>query len=195
MAWRALLTGFRRPAIADTPAVVRTITSWDGLLADCQDGARLRGSPIHGEEHWRAVAATGMGLTAFGADPEMCLAFGMLHDCRRADEFGDPWHGEEAAEYARNNRHLHGLLGQERAAAVLRACEVHSLPAPYGDDMRIGACLDADRLNLVRLGIRPRADLMSAIPAGPALEEAIASAEKIWRSPPPWGSLMASLRR
>jgi hypothetical protein len=51
----------------------------DAILAD----AWRRDSPIHGEEHWRAVTATGLELAGADADRAVVFLFGLLHDTRR----------------------------------------------------------------------------------------------------------------
>jgi HD superfamily phosphodiesterase len=47
-----------------------------------------RDSPLHGETHWRAVAATGQELVEAGSggDPDVVRWFGLLHDTRRENE-------------------------------------------------------------------------------------------------------------
>ena len=101
--------------------------SWQALLAEARDGSRLRHSPHHGEIHWRAVAATGLELARrdLRVDPAICVAFAVLHDCRRVREHRDPQHGPAAAGVARSSKALLALLGAERAPLVAEACFHH----------------------------------------------------------------------
>src|SRR5256885_2798952 len=55
-------------------------------------------SPVHGDHHWRCVAATGHRLLRAGepADPAVVLAFALLHDSKRRNDAHDPGHGTPA---------------------------------------------------------------------------------------------------
>ena len=59
-------------------------------------------SAIHGDEHWRCVAATGMALApAVGeVDPALVFCFGLIHDTRRLTDSVEPEHGARAAAFA-----------------------------------------------------------------------------------------------
>jgi hypothetical protein len=87
-----------------------------------------RDSAVHGEQHWWCVAATGLDLAAGvpGADRELTLLFGLLHDTRRENDSYDPEHGPRAMD-----QHTLGLRS---------------------DDPTVGVCWDADRLHLPRVG-------------------------------------------
>ena len=122
-----------------------------------------KGSPIHGERHWAAVAAAGLPLAdaTHGADPYSVLLFAIFHDSMHLSDGPDPEHGARAA----------GLLGRlrrdgvvdldgSRAETLARALERHDKGETSGDPT-VGVCWDADRLDLRRVGIRPDPDLMS----------------------------------
>lgn len=135
----------------------------EALLARCRDGAVLLGSTHHGERHWRAVARTGIEIHRAdpGCDPTVLLLFAVLHDARRFSEHRDPEHGPRAAVLA-SELLRDGVirLDDARAALLDEACRLHDT-GTVSDDPTIGACYDADRLQLQRLGITPDPALLS----------------------------------
>ncbi|WP_411839586.1 hypothetical protein [Paracoccus sp. ME4] len=137
---------------------------WQALLAEARNGSRLSGSSLHGEVHWRAVAATGLRLRAFhpSVSARLLLAFGMLHDCRREDEGWDPQHGFRAAEVALTSRAPRKLIDPEEIRILAKACLLHEKGKTDPEDLRVGLCWDSDRYNLLRLDIRPIQELLSA---------------------------------
>ncbi len=116
------------------------------------------GRTDHGVSHWRRVAANGRLLAGKtpGADVEVVLAFAALHDSQRLNEWSDPGHGPRAAAFA---SHLHalGLLGltDEQFKTLERACRIHNGIGTARTDPTVACCLDADRLDLPRVGITP----------------------------------------
>jgi uncharacterized protein len=129
----------------------------EALLDACRSGAALLESDTHGERHWRAVARAALEITREddAPDPVVLLLFAVLHDCRRELETRDPEHGPRAADVAVELRRR-GLfvITDEQFAQLDEACRLHDTGA-VSDDPTIGACYDADRLNLTRLGITP----------------------------------------
>lgn len=151
-------------------------------------------SHIHGERHWLCVGATGLELCEREplADPLVVLCFALLHDAMRVNDGGDPDHGRRAAVLARALE-ADGLLPLARfqldeledALARHADGEVTSRPTT-------GACWDADRLHLPRVGTTPRPELLSG-PIG-NLELAIARAGAVREQPPGWVELHAAVR-
>lgn len=135
----------------------------DALLASVRAGAQLVDSTDHGEGHWLAVARCALELRA--ADPacdgSVLFLFSMLHDSRRESEHSDPGHGPRAARLAQELR-AQGrfVLDDARMALLMEACELHDTGI-VSTDPTIGACYDADRLNLRRVGIEPSAEYLS----------------------------------
>lgn len=143
----------------------------DALLAPVRAGARLLHSRDHGEGHWRAVARCGLEIRSVdpACDGDVLFLFGLLHDARREREARDPQHGPHAARLAETLR-ADGLFGLDdvRMALLVEACELHDTGA-VTDDPTVGACYDADRLNLRRVGIEPDARYLSRpVSADPA---------------------------
>ena len=126
-----------------------------------------RDSHMHGEGHWHAVTATGLDLAAGepGADPELLFLFGLLHDTRRQSDGRDREHGPRAAAFA-VELHAAGVfaLEAERLELLRFALERHAF-GEVSDDPRIGACWDADRLHLPRVGFQVDPDLLSTAAA------------------------------
>jgi len=135
-------------------------------------------SPAHGEQHWQAVAWAGLGLAAQvdGCDPEVVLLFALLHDTQRFNEQRDPQHGLRAAQFALELSSEGVLdLEAERLELLVDACTRHD-KGYVAADPTTGACWDADRLNLWRVGITPNPDLLStAVARDPELIAGAAS--------------------
>lgn len=127
-------------------------------------------SRIHGELHWSAVAAAGYHLCKMTpeADRRVVLLFAMFHDSMRESDGPDPEHGARAAELAYKLQESGDLELADEQLATLEEALVYHDKGQIHLDPSIGACWDADRLNLPRVGIKPDPDLMST-EAGKAL--------------------------
>ena len=100
-----------------------------------------------------------------GCDAQLVLLFALLHDTQRFNESRDPEHGLRAARFAKELRDEGVLtLDDERLAVLVDACTRHD-KGFVSDDPTTGACWDADRLNLGRVGITPLPHLLSTTPA------------------------------
>ncbi len=111
---------------------------------------------IHGEPHWKRVHENGLRLAKLtGANSRVVEAFAFVHDsCRFSDNF-DPEHGARAGEFASElvaNGNL--LLEPSELDVLVMACRYHS-DGCTAEDITIGTCWDADRLDLGRVGLRP----------------------------------------
>ncbi|MGE0143601.1 MAG: HD domain-containing protein [Planctomycetota bacterium] len=115
---------------------------------------------VHGIAHWSRVWRHGRELArSLDVDPRILAWFAFLHDSQRVDEGTDPGHGERAADFAVRLRQ-DGILTGLSAVAFEQLCEamrLHSDGHTEGEPA-ILACWDADRLDLGRVGIRPRPD-------------------------------------
>jgi len=150
-----------------------------------------RESALHGEIHWRCVAATGLELASTDAnvDRTMVFCFGLLHDTRRENEAVDPGHGPRAAAFAVALREEGVLrLGEEAFADLTEALRLHS-DGQVSADPTIGTCWDADRLHLPRVSIVPDPAFLSTRAA--RAPERLADAEALRRAgPPSWEELV-----
>lgn len=166
--------------------------SLSSLVEVALSRAWRRGSELHGEEHWRCVAATGLALaTSHGeADRVLTFCFGLLHDARRENDSLDPGHGRRAALFAGELRDEGMLtLDDGRFGVLDEALRLHADGAT-SDDPTIGTCWDADRLHLPRVHVQPDPRLLST--TGAARPEALSAAAALRATgPPPWAELTA----
>jgi len=130
-------------------------------------------SHVHGEQHWKAVAWAGLELARAvdDCDPELILLFALFHDSRRFNESRDPEHGSRGAQLARELCGTAFQLEPERLATLTDACTRHD-KGQTSDEPTIGACWDADRLNLWRVGITPDPRLLSTPAASDLITDA-----------------------
>jgi uncharacterized protein len=104
-------------------------------------------------ENGRALAK------ATGADLDIVELFAVFHDSRRRNESLDWGHGRRGGDFARE---LHGLefeLDEGRLALLVLACAQHTAGGTAADPT-VQVCWDADRLDLLRVGTRPRPQLL-----------------------------------
>jgi uncharacterized protein len=141
--------------------VVRELDLLERFIVLAAGHATNPDSRIHGVDHWRRVGENGATLAADtpGADGRVIAAFSALHDSQRFSDGRDPQHGARAAELARDqSRGLRLWYGQ---LETLCAALVDHDRGRISDDPTIGCCWDSDRLDLVRLGMRVRPELLS----------------------------------
>lgn len=124
---------------------------------------------IHGAPHWARVRSIGLELAQLtGADERVVELFSFLHDSRRFNDGHDPEHGSRAAlfvaELAAEGALDHAGLDDQAFQHLGYACERHSDGLTEGD-VTVRTCWDADRLDLGRVGIRPRAAYLCTEPA------------------------------
>nr|MDP9484814.1 hypothetical protein [Actinomycetota bacterium] len=137
------------------------------LLDAVLEGSTGKHSRVHGPVHWAGVAAAGLTILdgTPEADPLVVLLFALLHDSMRESDVYDQKHGERAAAYARKLRDDGAFsLDEERMRTLELALERHD-KGETSADPTIGACWDSDRLNLTRVGIEPKASLLSTTAA------------------------------
>ena len=138
-------------ALIDFDAVWESVLS--GFVGDS--------SSIHGPAHWRRVEANGLKIAAFNhASVVVVRLFAILHDSCRIDDSFEMEHGELAANYAVTLRGRLFDLDDDSFRLLHDACRWHT-HGKISSDPTIGACWDADRLDLPRVGIVPNPNLMS----------------------------------
>lgn len=115
----------------------------------------------HGVEHWDRVAKFGRMLYQKGADMDVIMAFAYLHDTERKDNAVDIEHGKRASLLINKIRETElSALGDEQIEKLKRACELHTTEHRTGD-LTIDTCFDADRMDLLRVGITPSPERMA----------------------------------
>jgi uncharacterized protein len=90
--------------------------------------------------------------------------FAFLHDSQRKNEYVDHGHGHRAAEYARSLKNIYFDLDSTQLDKLCLAMIGHS-DGQLHPDATIQTCWDADRLDLGRVGTKPRAKYLSEIAA------------------------------
>lgn len=121
---------------------------------------RMNPKGIHGPSHWERVYANGLYLVQHAAaDLQVVQAFAFLHDCCRESDGEDPAHGSRAAAFAQSIADTLDL-GDQAIELLLYACKHHD-QGGLSDHPTVGACWDADRLDLGRVGIQPRPEYLS----------------------------------
>jgi uncharacterized protein len=86
--------------------------------------------------------------------------FAVFHDSKRMNEFDDPHHGQRGVEFAKQLRGELFEIDDEGFSLLYTACSAHT-DLFNSPDITIGTCLDADRLDLTRVGIKPDPEYMS----------------------------------
>lgn len=131
---------------------------------------RLRWDGVHGWPHWLRVRENGLRLAEVtGADPAIIDAFALFHDVARRNESWDPHHGRRGAELLRSLAPALLSLDAAQLELAAKACTHHTEGLLEGD-VTVQTCWDADRLDLGRVGTRPRPALLcTAAARDPAL--------------------------
>ena len=127
---------------------------------------RLGPQSDHGPSHWRTVRRNGLYLARHhAADEEIIRLFAVFHDSCRENEYRDPQHGQRGAQLALAFRQAgHFQLDDLRMDLLVTACNIHN-GGPPQTEPTLAICLDADRLDLGRVGITPDPDLLSTTTA------------------------------
>jgi uncharacterized protein len=116
-------------------------------------------SSIHGPEHWDTVEAVGLKIAHLmeamnqQVHRDVVRLFAVLHDSCRESDGSDPEHGRRAAEYAKELRGRLFDLSDQQFSLLIQALTYHADGFTSGD-LTIGACWDADRMDLWRVGIK-----------------------------------------
>ena len=126
------------------------------LVAAVLERSTGKDSFLHGEDHWRRVAAAGLALLpeTSAADPALVFLFALFHDSMRLNDGHDPQHGPRGARLAGELRGEAFALDDGRMGLLEFACEEHT-NGGVSSDPTVGVCWDSDRLNLWRVNIRP----------------------------------------
>jgi uncharacterized protein len=127
------------------------------LMKVIQSGFALSLDGIHGTAHWDRVRENGLRLAELtGANPEVVELFAYLHDSKRHDNGFDPDHGQRAAEFVGTLQGSLLTLSDGDLERLVYACVHHSQDITQAE-ITVQTCWDADRLDIGRIGIKPRA--------------------------------------
>ncbi len=128
---------------------------------------------LHGLPHWARVYENAQRL-ARGKDvnPKVLELFALLHDARRVSDGEDRDHGLRSGEFARHCRGLGFDLSDADFSRLHRAIVGHDQAEGDPGDETIRVCWDAEKLDLPRLGLTPRASsLLTKEARDPAMIE------------------------
>lgn len=115
---------------------------------------------VHGVSHWGRVLENGRRIAAAaGADPRVLELFALFHDACRLRDGGDRDHGPRGADLAVSLR-SRTPLDDPAFGLLLEACSCHTRGPREGAPVTVLACLDADRLDIPRVGIQTRPSLL-----------------------------------
>jgi len=130
---------------------------WSRVIAD----TTVSVDSIHGASHWVRVERNGIYIARHtGADEMVVRLFAVLHDCRRINDSTDLGHGGRGAQYARTVRPLLLGIDDHQFEQLCFACQWHT-DRDFDDDVTIGSCWAADRLDLGRVGTTPDPQLLN----------------------------------
>jgi uncharacterized protein len=125
------------------------------LVHVIRDRYQLDWKGIHGVSHWTRVRANGLTIAAAnGANRKVVEYFAFLHDSCRRNDGRDHEHGKRSADFSKTIRTGLIQLDDIEFDLLLCALEGHTYGSSH-DDLTVGTCWDADRLDLTRIGITP----------------------------------------
>ena len=154
-------TNFERRAHDHVAGMIRE--KIEGIKEIAKKQFVMESTSIHGFDHWEQVLINGLMLSMqHGIDPIVVELFAYLHDCKREEDHGDYEHGDRAADFVMELRGSGDLdfLTHLQYSLLWEACRLHHTGVT-SDEPTIGACFDADRIELIRCGITPKHELMS----------------------------------
>ncbi len=135
------------------------------MLGEATNQFALGDNSVHGPWHWDRVERNAIAIAKEtpGADMLVCRLFAVMHDCKRENDNDDPQHGHRAADFVLQKKDVLRLQ-PEQLDKLVEACKFHN-DGQLSNDPTIGACWDADRLDLPRVDITPDPKLLSTAAA------------------------------
>lgn len=125
------------------------------LLEKIQSVYKLNWNGIHGFPHWCRVHENGLLVAVKnGANQKVVEYFAFCHDSQRENEDHDPCHGYRASEFIRSTLTPYLDLSKTDLDLLCLACNMHTDGFVDGE-ITVQTCWDADRLDLMRVGILP----------------------------------------
>jgi len=125
------------------------------LIQAIRQQYRLPWNGIHGAAHWARVLENGWCVAeSSGANREVVALFAVFHDACRWNEDHDPEHGRRGAALAAMYRGQFFELSDPNFLILQTACSLHTTGRTH-PDITVQTCWDADRLDLMRVGIQP----------------------------------------
>lgn len=137
---------------------------------------------LHGIRHWERVERFGLLMAGESpeADREVISWFAYIHDSMRQDDGHCIEHGPKAALFVDEIREMFlSGLDDGQIATLKLACRSHTKEKTT-DNLTANICMDADRLDLPRCGIRPMSQKMAS-PLGAELAGVLYAASMSYR--------------
>ena len=135
------------------------------LITAIKEQFRINWKGLHGISHWARVYSNGMRLSEHtGANIKVIQLFSVFHDSRRYTENRDMQHGSRGAELAVKLRGNYFELSDDEFDLLYQACRLHTITETH-ESITVQTCFDADRLDLGRVGILPKAKYLCTDPA------------------------------
>lgn len=140
------------------------LQQWLKYMSERPDEFPAYVSWFHGVTHWEHIEKFGlmMAKECPGADTDVIRWFAYIHDCRRGTEGWCEEHGRIAAKFIAKIRNTFlSDLSDEQITILRLACRSHTVKRRT-KEITADICLDADRLDLYRVGIKPDPKLMAS---------------------------------
>lgn len=116
---------------------------------------------VNGPDHWQRVWENAQILIPkTKANETVVELFCFLHDCCRIHSGHEPAHGHAAKMFIRQHQKEFSFLSKNEYQMLLTACAEHT-HMNHSENITIATCWDANRLDLGRLGICPKAQFLS----------------------------------
>lgn len=113
---------------------------------------------IHGLRHWKHVEQYGLSMAEQDSriNKTVVRLFACFHDCKRISDGRDLQHGPRAAAFLDEIReNILSWLSDEEFRQLREAVQQHTFQNVSTGDVTIDTCIDADRLDLGRIGMTP----------------------------------------
>lgn len=121
----------------------------------------LSSDSLHGPAHWQKVEQIGLAIARKnGADQAVVSLFAWLHDSCRENEVIDEKHGKRASNLVKKLRGKYFELTNDQFEKLHYAIKFHAHGMTC-QDVTVGTCWDADRLDLGRVGVVSQVKYMS----------------------------------
>ena len=128
------------------------------LLAKIAPQYRLKPNGAHGLSHWARVLENGLRLAEIeGGDTTVISLFAIFHDACRHNQARDPGHGQRGAVLAGELLEGYPGISQDQLELLQFACKAHT-DGETEADLTVQICWDSDRLDLLRVHIKPSPD-------------------------------------
>jgi len=134
-----------------------TLTTIDlnPLLTKIASQYKLKPDGAHGLSHWARVLENGLRLAEIeGGDITVIRLFAIFHDACRLNQARDPGHGQRGAILAGELLEGYPGVNAEQLQMLQLACRDHT-DGHTEADLTVQICWDSDRLDLLRVYIKP----------------------------------------